>query len=388
MNDAQKLLAVIQDMAPSLRARSAEIEGARELPADLIHDLTAAGCFRTFVPRSHGGLEIELPSGLEIFEALTRADGSTGWTVMIGAEAVMLLALLPRHRFDALYADGPDLIAAGSFTPGGEAKVIDGGFEVAGRWPFASGCLHSNWLLANCVVTENGHALPGPTPDVPETRFVMFRTEQAQLLDTWFVSGLRGTGSNDIAVERIRVAHDDSFDRFSGVPSVPGPLYIAATPQFSFHVASVGLGIAQHAVDDVSELARNQKRRLFAAAALADTPVFQHTLARAETGLRAARALLRSEAESFWAVLSAGRIPTNEEQVRCSATGAWAVASAAAVVDICYKAGGGTALYDSSPLQRHLRDIHTLTQHISVADGWLTRAGAFLLGKDPGFGVA
>jgi indole-3-acetate monooxygenase len=189
-----------------------------------------------------GGLEIDLPSGLEVFEAFARADGSTGWTVMIGAEAVMLLALLPRHRFDALYADRPDLIGAGSFTPRGEAKVIDGGFEVTGRWPFASGCLHSKWLLANCVVTDNGHARPGPAPDVPETRFVVFRTEQAQILDTWFVSGLRGTGSNDIAVERIHVGYDDTFDRFSGVPSVPGPLYIAATPQFSFHVASGRLG--------------------------------------------------------------------------------------------------------------------------------------------------
>jgi alkylation response protein AidB-like acyl-CoA dehydrogenase len=386
--DSQKLLARVQDLAPLISKRAAEIEAARELPGDLLHDLVTAGCFRMFVPRSHGGLEIDLTSGLEIFEAIARADGSTGWTVMIGAEGAMLLALLPRHRFDALFTDGPDLLGAGSFTPSGEAKVIDGGFEVTGHWPFASGCLHSKWLLANCVVTENGHARPGPFPGVPETRFVIFRTEQAQILDTWFVSGLRGTGSHDIAVEKIRVANDESFDRFFGAPSVPGALYIAATPQFSFHVASVGVGIAQHAVDDIIALASGQKRRLFAAEALADTPVFQHALARAEAGLRAARALLRSEAESFWSGLIAGRMPTPAEQVRCSATGAWVVATAAAVVDVCYKAGGGTALYDSSPLQRHLRDIHTLTQHISVADGWLTRAGAFLLGKDPGFGVA
>jgi alkylation response protein AidB-like acyl-CoA dehydrogenase len=385
---AQKLLAAIRDLTPSISARAAEIEAARELPDDLLHNLIAAGCFRMFVPRSHDGLEIDLPAGLEIFEALARADGSTGWTVMIGAEGVMLLALLPRRRFDALYAHGPDLMGAGSFTPSGEAKITDGGFEVTGRWPFASGCLHSKWLLANCVVTENGRARLGPAPDVPETRFVMFRTEQAQILDTWFVSGLRGTGSNDISVERIQVAHDDTFDRFFGVPSVPGPLYIAATPQFSFHVASVGVGIAQHAVDDIIALAGNQKRRLFAAAASADTPVFQHALAHAEIGLRAARALLKSEAESFWAELSTGRIPTAAEQARCSATGAWVVATASEVVDVCYKAGGGTALYDSSPLQRHLRDIHTLLQHISVADGWLTRTGAFLVGKDPGFGVA
>jgi indole-3-acetate monooxygenase len=144
-----KLLATVYELAPSIAARAAEIEAARELPGDLVRDLLAAGCFRMFVPRSHGGLEVDLPSGLDIFEALARADGSTGWTIMIGAEAVILLALLPRRCFDALYAEGPDLIGAGSFTPGGKAKVIDGGFEVTGRWPFASGCL----IVSGCLQT-------------------------------------------------------------------------------------------------------------------------------------------------------------------------------------------------------------------------------------------
>jgi len=236
-------------------------------------------------------------------------------------------------------------------------------------------------------VTENAHTRPGPAPGVPETRFVVFPTERAQILDTWFVSGLRGTGSNDIAVDGIRITDDDTFDRFSGAPSVPGPLYIESTSQFSLHTASVGVGIAQHAVDDIVALARDQKRRIFAATTLAETPMFQHALARAEIELRAARALLKSEAESFWGLLSAGRVPTPAEQARCSATGAWAAASAASVVDVCYKAGGGTSLYDSSPLQRHLRDINALTQHILVADEWFTRTGAFLVGKDPGFGI-
>ena len=385
--NAQELLFRVKNLAPSITPRASEIEAGRELPGDLLRDLVGAGCFRMFVPHSHGGLEIDLPSSLEILEALARADGSTGWAVMIGAQAVMLLALLPRHRFDALYADGPDLMAAGSFTPRGEAKVTTGGFEVTGRWPFASGCLHSKWLLANCVVTENAHTRPGPAPGVPETCFVVFPTERAQILDTWFVSGLRGTGSNDIAVDGIRITHDDTFDRFFGVPSVPGPLYIETTSQFSLHTASVGVGIAQHAVDDIVALAGNQKRRLFAATTLAETPIFQHALARAEIELRAARALLKSEAESLWGLLSAGHVPTPAEQARCSATGAWAAASAASVVDVCYKAGGGTSLYDSSSLQRHLRDINALTQHILVADEWFTRAGAFLVGKDPGFGI-
>jgi alkylation response protein AidB-like acyl-CoA dehydrogenase len=95
--NAQSLLATIQNLSPSITPRAPEIEAARELPHDLLRDLIAAGCFRMFVPRTHDGLQIDLPSGLKIFEALARADGSTGWTVMIGAEAVMLLALLPRR---------------------------------------------------------------------------------------------------------------------------------------------------------------------------------------------------------------------------------------------------------------------------------------------------
>ena len=107
MNDAQKLLSTIHAMAPAISVRSAEIEAARELPTDLVSDHIAAGCFRMFVPRSHSGLEIDLPASLAIFEELARADASTGWTVMIGSESALLFALLPRRRFDALLPKDP-----------------------------------------------------------------------------------------------------------------------------------------------------------------------------------------------------------------------------------------------------------------------------------------
>jgi indole-3-acetate monooxygenase len=259
---------------------------------------------------------------------------------------------------------------------------------VTGRWPFASGCLHSQWLVGQCLITENGRPRPGPVPDLPDTRLIMFRADQAKVIDTWHVVGLRGTGSHDIAVEKLRVGVDDSLDAFFGKPCIEGPLYIAPVPQFGLHVAAVGVGIAQHALDDIITLARGQKRRLFAQTAMADTPVFQHDLARNVASLAAARALLKSAAEFFWSVLSTGRPPTMGERCQANANASWVATTAASVVSFCYSAAGGTAVYDSSSLQRHLRDIHTLTQHISVADGWLTRAGATLLGKDLGFGVA
>jgi alkylation response protein AidB-like acyl-CoA dehydrogenase len=392
MNDsAATLLATIRRLAPSIRERSTEIEAARELPRELLTQLIDAGCFRLFVPQSHGGLEIELPASLPIFEALAEADASTAWTAMIGAEAGQLTALLPRSRYDALYANGPNVMGAGSFTPAGRAKRVDGGvdggFVVSGRWPFASGCLHSQWLVGNCVVFENGKLRAGKLPGLPETRFIMVRADQARILDNWYVSGLKGTGSNDFEVDDLHVPMADTFDGQFGVASIPGALYIAPAAQFPFHVASVAVGIAQRALDDIIALAQGQKRRLLAQNSLAETPVFQYQLARAEISLRAARGILHAEAASRWAALVAEGEPNPAARARATATCSWVTQSAAAVVDTCYTAAGGTAVYDTSPFQRHLRDIRTLTQHIVVADGWLTRAGAAILGLDVGFGI-
>ena len=145
-DDTIDVLAAVRDLAPSISARSAEIESERRLPLDLLDQLIAAGCFRMLTPRSHGGLEVDLLLSMEIIETIAAADGATGWTVMIGSESPMLLALLPRSRFDQIYANTPDVIVGGGFAPGGQAAAGAGGYLVSGRWAFASGCQHTRVL--------------------------------------------------------------------------------------------------------------------------------------------------------------------------------------------------------------------------------------------------
>ena len=128
--EAKTLLDSIRDLAPSISKRSPDIDAARRLPPDLLAQLIDAGCFRMFVPKSHGGLDIDVPASMEIIEAIATADGSTGWVVMIGSETPMLLALLSRKHFDSLYAKSPDVIIAGAFAPRGQAEVIDSGYRV------------------------------------------------------------------------------------------------------------------------------------------------------------------------------------------------------------------------------------------------------------------
>jgi len=384
-DDVIDVLAAVRDLAPSISARSAEIESGRRLPLDLLGQLIAAGCLRMLTPRSHGGLEVDLPLSMEIIETLAAADGATGWTVMIGSESPMLFALLPRSRFDQIYASTPDVILGGGFAPRGQAAAGAGGYLVNGRWAFVSGCQHSQWLIGNCVVTENGRLRPGLLPGSSDIRAMLFRSNQVTIIDTWEVNGLRGTGSHDIEVKNLPVSSDDSLDIFMGQSCVPGPLYKAPVVSFALHIGAVGVGIARHALADIIALVQTNKKRLYTGSAIADSPLFHYRLAHAETSLRAARALLMAESRAVWQSSLAGHSPTPGETARLVGSVAWAAQIAASIVDTCYTAGGGSAPYNASSLQRHLRDIHTLTQHAAVNEAMLARAGAFLTGKSPDF---
>ena len=208
-----------------------------------------------------------------------------------------------------------------------------------------------------------------------------------KIIDTWSVNGLRGTGSHDIAVENLRVPADDSLDIFFGHSSIPGPLYAAHLAYFVLHIAAVGIGIARRAVREIVALAATRKKRLYTAASMAETPLFQYRIGHAEATLRAARALLMEESQSVWRNAVKGNSLIPNDSMRVIGTAAWVAHTAASIVDACYTAGGGNALYESSPLQRCLRDIHTLTQHAAVGEGSIARAGAVLLGQSVAFSL-
>ena len=358
----------VRRLAPAIGARAEEIDAGRQLPADLLAELRAAGLFRMLAPRSHGGLEIGLLASMEVLEALAAADGATGWTAMIGAESPQLLSLLPRSTFDAVYAAGPDVTVGGSFAPVGRAEPVAGGYRVSGRWPFATGCRHWDWLFCNCVVEADA------------TRAMLVPRDQVEIEDTWRVLGLRGTGSHHFAVRDVFVPDERTFDIFFGRPCVPG---VARYPivDFCFHITSVAIGIAQAALDEVVEAARTRQRTSMRAT-LARTPLVQHRLGHADASLRAARALLRAEAERVGRETAGGDAPDYLRLLaRVYANDAWVAQVCTSVVDTCFATNGAAGIYDSASLQRRLRDIHTITQHASLNDNSITRAGAALLGE-------
>ncbi|NUQ74184.1 MAG: acyl-CoA dehydrogenase family protein [Polyangiaceae bacterium] len=381
----EKLQNAVRDLLPGIAAHRTEIDKARRLPLGLVSQLKSAGAFRMFVPESHGGYGVDIRAGMDILEMISRADGSAGWTVMIGSETPHLLALLPRERFDAIYSAGPDVIIGGGFNAQGEAHVVEGGHQATGRWSFASGCEHADWFLGNCVIMQDGKPRPGPAEGMPETRGMVFKKDDVRIVDTWDVLGLRGTGSHDIEVENAFCPADLTFDIFQGVSAISGPGFVAPLLHFVLHLGAVAVGIAQGALDAMVALVTSGKKRLYARASLAESPVFQVHLGRADMNVRAARALLRSTADDFWHACSTDPASVLGLAPRISAAAAWVTEATTAAVDACYRAGGGGAARDSSPLQQRFRDIHTFSQHAALAEGWLGQAGAGILGQPTGF---
>jgi alkylation response protein AidB-like acyl-CoA dehydrogenase len=378
--NAADVLEAVTALAPSISGRAVEIEQGRRLPPDLLDELKRAGAFRMLLPTSHGGLGVELPEALRVLETLAAADGSTGWTVMIGSGAWLDLTGLPRATFDAVYVDGPDAIVAGAINPSGVIEAVDNGYRVTGRWGFASGCEHADWLFGDCVQKVDGRAggLDGP----PKLRIALFSPDEVVIEDTWHVSGLRGTGSHHFHVDSVVVAPERTHPPLEEEHCIDEPIVrIPAPSLLSCVVAGVAIGIARGALDDIVALAMD-KVPLLDAAPLAKNPTFQLDLATADTELRAARSLVYDTAASLWSGAVAGEQLTLRQRAHVRAAAVWATSRAAAAVDAAYRAGGGTSVYMDSPLQRRLRDVHAVTQHFLVRPDAMTVAGAVLAGND------
>jgi alkylation response protein AidB-like acyl-CoA dehydrogenase len=366
------VLAAVSDLAPGIADRAPEIEAARQLPADLLDDLTAAGCFRMLLPPSFGGSGFDLPSALRIFEALSEADASVGWTVMNLAGNWVDLAGLPRPVLDDLYADGPVLVA-GAFSPSGIAVPVDGGYRVSGRWAFASGSPHAVRLFGNCLEESDGD---------PQLRIALFTLDEAEVEDTWNVVGLCGTASHHFRVDNVVVPAERTWAVMTDEHSLDATiLHVPPTVLIGLSIAATALGVAAGAVNDITTLA-TEKVPLLAGAPLSTSATFHHDLATATTELAAARALVHECADRAWQAASDREEPTLEQRAHIRAAAAWAVETAVSVVSTAYRAGGGGAVYLDSPLQRRLRDINALAQHFLVRPDTLTTAGAVLAGQE------
>ncbi|WP_055483322.1 acyl-CoA dehydrogenase family protein [Sphaerimonospora mesophila] len=371
-------LSNVAEVAPLIRERAAEIEQGRQVPADVVGLLAEAGCLRMLVPAHHGGDALPLADALRVIEEISRADGSTGWLIGQIGLAHLLFACFPEQAQKEIYAGGPDVAGAGAVAPKGRAAADGDGWRVTGQWPFVTGCTHAEWVYLNCMVVEGRTPQVGPG-GVPLTRMALFPAAELEILDTWDVVGLRGTASHDVRVSGAFCPGRRGFSLQGDTPGVRQAVFSIA--QAGLLIAAVDLGIAQGALDEIAELAEGGRRRSFSRGSMASSPVFQDRLGEAWLTVRAARALLHEEAGAAWETATAGRVAEPLGRACLRATAAKVTDLAARAVRTAHELAGGAAVYQTSPLQRRLRDIHTATQHFVNGRDFYATVGALLVGE-------
>jgi alkylation response protein AidB-like acyl-CoA dehydrogenase len=369
-------------LGPQIAAAADAIEATRRIPPALAEALHQARLFRMLLPRSVDGDEVPPAHYLRAIAEVARHDASVAWNLFVGNSTVLIAAYLAPEIAAEIFADPRSVLAWGP-PNGTEARAVPGGYRVSGRFDFASGCHLANWMGVHCPVREADGSLRPNHLGRPAIRSLIFPAHHAVLLDNWNPIGLRGTASDSYTVDDVFVP--EAFSSTREDPSLrrePGPLY-AFTQQglYAVGVAGVALGTAGAMLDAFGALATRKTPR--GQALLADDPLVQAEVARAEARLGAARAwLLEMLAEMFAAAGPVAPQPV-EERGRLRLGCAHAIHEAVGVADGIHKAAGVDAIFPDSPFERRFRDIHTLSQQIQSRSSHFAAAGAVLLGRAP-----
>ncbi len=375
---ATTFLETARAFRPQILAERDQIEAGRCLPEALTRELARAGFCRLFLPAAYGGLDLGPVEVLEVFEELGRADASVAWCVCNFNVNWATHRLAPETAQE-VFAD-PETVLANSLNAKGRAEVVDGGYRVTGRWSLVSGCQVSTWFILRCSVHQDGQ--PRLTSSgTPEFRLIFFPAAECTIIDTWTAGGLRGTGSHDVVVE-------DRFVPARLSTSFTDPIVLSEPQYLKYDIpqvcgfGAIALGIARSTIDALIGFA-TEKRPLGTNQLLAEERGAQSRLAQAEALVRAGRLYLYDTVNRYWEDLLTGRDTVSERRdLEVFLATIHAVTSAVQAVDLIYLTGGATSLYTTYPIERAFRDVHAMTQHVSVNPRILERLGGMLFGLE------
>ena len=365
-------------LVPMIRSCADQIESERELPRPLFEALADAGLFQLALPRVLGGAETDLPSYVQVLEEIGKADASTGWVVNQCAIFATYAARMPRDIGRSIWIDTPRSVVANTPLPTARAVVVPGGYRVTGRQGFSSGCRHAAWLAARALIFENGE--PRFKDGQPEERYLFVPAAETELLDTWHVRGMRGTGTHDFVVSNVFVPSERTILQAGATLLETGPLYqIPRSLLFASGDAAVALGVARSCLDAFFELAEAKTPRMMQAS-LRDQPLVQAAVGRSEAQLRSGRAFLNEAVSEIWNEATSTGAVTQDRRATLRLATTHAIRLAVDIVDTLYQAAGVTAIYEGNLLQRHFQDIHVISQHLQGRLSHYELVGKYSLG--------
>jgi alkylation response protein AidB-like acyl-CoA dehydrogenase len=370
-----EILANAHRIAPLLRERAGEVETARRLTTPVVDALRESGVFRMPMPRSWGGPEVDMVQQVEILEVLARADASAAWCAMIGSDGGFYSAFLEDAAGRELYPD-LDAVTAGWVLPAGALEVAEGGYRLSGRWSFGSGCTHADVISAGAMVTEGGVPRLGPGGR-PEWRIALIPARQAEVHDTWHTTGLCGTGSNDYSIDGVLVRPEHTFalDELQR----EGTLY--RWPGF-FIANSLGvpLGVAADALDTAMGIL-DRKILMPERTPARDEARVRAAIARAHAMVGSARSYAYNTLGGFWAVLESGDQPSFAARAALAGCYVHTTTTCRDAVQLLVETVGTAAIQRGSSLERNLRDLITMGQHLVAQVKMREWAGGLWFGQ-------
>jgi alkylation response protein AidB-like acyl-CoA dehydrogenase len=369
--DQPELVAAAKALIPLADANAQEAEAQGALTDAVVEAFHETGLWGIWVPRSLGGAELDPVPSLEIIEALSYGDASTGWVLMAATLATGCdAAYLGDEAVEQLYGPGRLLVHEGAGTQPGDAVPTEGGYLLTGEWRFASGVKHAEIIHTGSRVTTTG-----------EIKICVFPTEQATLIENWDVLGLRATGSIDYTTDNLFVGEPFTYHATTNVPLRGGNVYTLGIVNFGMIChASWALGVGRRMLDELLKLVEAKAGR---AGSLGESPAFLGEYAMMEAKYRATRAFVYEIWHDVQETIRRGdeMTPGQHNLTRLALQHTtWSMEELATWV---YHAAGTTALR-AGVIQRFYRDMHAGTQHFTSSPPIRQTIGRMMAGMAPG----
>ena len=382
------LLARVAEIADVIRDGGDRAQSLRRLPDDTVASLVDAGFFRFTLPRELGGEDASVRETVEVLEAMAAIDGSVAWNVMLGSEInAMAAGGMPPDLAKEVYLDNPRVIMCGGGGPGSTpSRAVpqkDGSYLVSGQTTFISGCHNAQWCFMVAPVFD-GESVRLTAQGQPVVKTWFLNRSQWEILDTWDVAGLRGSGSHDVKADNARVSPDHARVELMLLPALyDNPVFRIPVPlRLAYNKSAVALGIAKGALESFVDLA-NKKVPMMAPAPLRERPIAQYRMGEAHAKYRAARAYLLEAMDEVEEELRRGAAApsarvTQNARLACT----YAANASMEVVDSIHNTAGTSAMRMTSPLERKLRDAHGCATHRWVSHALFVDLGRILLGGE------
>lgn len=370
-------------LAAVIEAGAAGAERNRTLAPDVVEALVQSGLYRMLQPRFLGGGELPIADFMAVIEEIAKADASTAWCVGQCATCAMAAAYLDRETAREIFGPPDGIVAWGPPAPS-QARIVDGGYRVTGKWNFASGGHQATWLGAQSFVYDRNGEPSRRENGTPVIRTMLVPRRDVRLDDAWNVMGLRGTGSDAYAIEdvfvpeRYTLGRDEAADRREDAL-----LYKFSTSNvYSFVFAALALGVARRMLDDARQVATT-KQPYGTRQPMRENNVVQAQIGRSEAGWRAARGYLYDTARKLWDEMATTPALSLDQRIELRLSSVWSIHQAAEIAASVFHMVGATSIFESAPFERRFRDINTVTQQLQGRQSHFESVGQVLLGMEP-----